>query len=394
MRERRLPPGAPAEEETWYGRHLCELTDTVRYDADGLPASYPWLRYDVNDRYPQVRELWRLQEDSNVVAGFAREGERAWFTTASGCVRCISVVDGKRLWSRQFGGKIFSTPAVGDGLLVFGCTDGCIYALDAGSGRVKWTVRAGKSVLASPVVFDGKVFIGASDGVFRALALESGREVWRFDGVEGFVECRAFVDAEQVVFGSWSGRLYSLDTGSGALQWTWRCERPSRMYSPAATWPVKACGRIFIAVPDRKVYALDARTGEELFRADGGREAIGLSSDGSTVLVKTMHNRSYAFRADVRCGRELLPEELAWSVPNGMGYEIGPSALVEIDGMVLTPSDKGNLFAFSLQDGSLMWVRKISVALVNPLEAWEEPDGVCILASAMDGIVTLLKVFK
>lgn len=410
VRERRLPPDGPAEELPWYGLRLQELTDTVRYDADGIPASYPWLRYDVNRQYPQVREEWRVQEDCNVVAGFAREGERAWYTTASGCVRCISVADGKRLWSKQFPGKIFSTPAACGGLVVFGCTDGCIYALDAGSGRVRWKCRAGKSVLASPVIFDGKVYIGASDGVFRALNLADGAPVWSFDGVDGFVECRAFVDAEQVVFGSWSGRLYSLDTQTGALQWTWRCERPSRMYSPAATWPVKACGRIFIAVPDRKVYALDARTGQEVFRADGGREAIGLSSDGTTVLVKTMFNSSYAFRADVRRDmngyeaalagppgicvpvRDLLPEELLWRVPNGMRYEIGPTALVEIGGMVLTPSDKGNLFALSLEDGSLQWIHKISLALINPLEVWEEEGSVCILASTMDGVVTLLKL--
>ena len=388
VRERRLPPGRPAEEMPWYGRRLAEVKDTVSYDADGIPASYPWLRYDVNRQYPQVREVWRVQEDCNVVAGFAREGDKAWYTTASGCVRCISVADGKRLWSKQFPGKIFSTPAAGGGLVVFGCTDGCIYALDAGSGRLRWKRRAGRSVLASPVIFDGKVFIGASDGVFRALALADGAPVWSFEDVEGFVECRAFVDSEQVVFGSWSGRLYSLDTQTGELQWEWRCERPSRMYSPAATWPVKAAGRIFIAVPDRKVYALDARSGQELFRVDGGREAIGLSSDGSTVLVKTMHNSSYAFRADAADGGDLL-----WRVPNGMGYEIGPTALVEIGGCVLTPSDKGNLFSFSLEDGSLQWIHKISLALINPLEVWEEEGSVCILASTMDGVVTLLKIF-
>jgi outer membrane protein assembly factor BamB len=65
----------------------------------------------------------------------------------------------------------------------------------------------------------------------------------------------------QVVFGTWANRLYSLDTRTGALQWTWKCAKPSRMYSPAATWPVKSAGKIFISVPDRCLYVLDARTG-------------------------------------------------------------------------------------------------------------------------------------
>ena len=382
------------QEETWYECSLAPVRDTVTYDADGIAASYPWMRYDVNARYPQVQEVWKFKDHSNIAAGFARRGRRAWYTTASGSVRCIRIGDGKQLWSKDFPGKIFSTPAVCGRYLIFGCTDGFIYALNARNGRTLWTARAGKSVLASPVIRDGRVFIGASDGIFRALDLRSGRELWRFDGVDGFVECRPFADGQQVVFGSWSNKLYSLDPQTGALQWTWRCKKSSRMYSPAATWPLKAAGRIFIAVPDRKVYALDAATGEELFRVDGGREAIGLSSDGTTVLAKTMHNTSYAFRADVpRPAAEELPNEsLLWRVPNGAHYEIGPTQLLELCGFVLTPTDKGNLIALSLADGSAQWYHKISTALINPLQAWKKGRSVYILASAMDGTVTLLRV--
>lgn len=392
--ERRLPLDAPAETVPWYEKELSPVRDTVSYDADGIASSYPWLRYDVNRQYPQVKEVWKTRDDANIVAGFARRGGRAWYTTASGTVRCIRIRNGRRIWSRDFPGKIFSTPAVSGRYLVFGCTDGCIYALNARTGRILWSVRAGKSVLASPVVRERTVYIGASDGKFRALDLRTGAERWTFDGVEGFVECRAYADAEQVVFGSWAGRLYSLDPATGELQWTWRCERPSRMYSPAATWPVKAAGRIFIAVPDRKVYALDAATGRQLFRVNGGREAIGLSSDGSTVLAKTMHNTSYAFRADVPAPKdgELPDSALLWRVPNGMHYEIGPTAIVELEGSVLTPSDKGNLFAYSIEDGSLQWCHKFSLALINPIEAWEKGRSVYILASAMDGTIVLLKI--
>ena len=62
--------------------------------------------------------------------------------------------------------------------------------------------------------------------------------------------------------------------------------------------------------------------------------------------------------------------------------------------MVITPTDKGNLFALDSRDGSLLWYHKISIALVNPVEAWEEKGRVCILASTMDGAVTLLETPK
>lgn len=383
--ERRIRDGKAEQLEPWYEKDLKPVKDTVTYDAAGLPASYPWMRYDVNTAFPQVKEVWKVREQANIVAGFARDDTRAWYTTASGQVCCIRLSDGGKLWTRQFPGKIFSTPALGDGLVVFGCTDGGIYAVDAESGSTRWTACAGKSVLGSPVIFDGNVFVGASDGTFRCLQLKDGTAVWTFDGVEGFVECRAWVDAQQVVFGTWENRLYSLDTRTGALQWIWKCAKPSRMYSPAATWPVKADGKIFISVPDRCLYVLDARTGEQVaVQPACAREAIGLSEDGRTVYTKSMWHRLFAWNA--------ADASAKWAVETSAGYEISPTALVEKDGVVLMPTDKGNLLAFSASDGSLLWKHKLSIAMINPLQAWTEQGSLQILASTMDGTITLLTI--
>lgn len=381
--ERRLYGSTTVQLEPWYTRRLAEVRDTVTYDADGLPASYPWMRYDVNNDSP-VSEVWRLKDDSNIVAGFAMSKGKAWYTTASGYVRCISVKDGGRIWSKRFPGKIFSTPAVQGKYLVFGCTDGNVYALNARNGKAIWKYAAGKSVLGSPVIFNGKVYVGASDGCFRAIDLKSGKAVWTYSDVQGFVECRAFVDKEQVVFGSWGNRLYSLDPQTGALQWEWKCEKPSRMYSPAAVWPVKAEGKIFIAVPDRRLYALDAATGKELRHYDkSAREAVGVSPDGKTVYCKSMWHTITSVDAATL--------GVNWQTQTGAGYEISPTPIERIGDEVIMPTDKGNIIGFSAVDGSRLWVRKVSIALVNPMKVWSEKGSVYILASTMDGTVTLLR---
>lgn len=381
--ERRLYGSTTVQLEPWYTRRLAEVRDTVTYDADGLPASYPWMRYDVNNDSP-VSEVWRLKDDSNIVAGFAMSKGKAWYTTASGYVRCISVKDGGRIWSKRFPGKIFSTPAVQGKYLVFGCTDGNVYALNSRNGKTIWKYAAGKSVLGSPVIFNGKVYVGASDGCFRAIDLKNGKAVWTYSDVQGFVECRAFVDKEQVVFGSWGNRLYSLDPQTGALQWEWKCEKPSRMYSPAAVWPVKAEGKIFIAVPDRRLYALDAATGNELRHYDkSAREAVGVSPDGKTVYCKSMWHTITSVDAATL--------GVNWQTQTGAGYEISPTPIERIGDEVIMPTDKGNIIGFSAVDGSRLWVRKVSIALVNPMKVWSEKGSVYILASTMDGTVTLLR---
>lgn len=379
--ERRLYGATPVLFEPWYRAALTPVRDTVTYDADGLPSGYPWMRYAVNRVPGPLNQVWKRTEDGNIAAGFAWYRTWGYYPTAAGTVRCLNLADGRPRWSKQFPGKIFSTPAVAEGILVFGCADGFVYALKARSGRLKWKYSVGKSVLGSPVIREGRVYIGASDGTFRALDLKTGKAVWTFGDVQGFVECKPRVDGEQVVFGSWGGRLYSLDPADGSLQWSWKSPRASRMYSPAATWPVKAAGKIFIAVPDRRLYALDARTGKEIKHFDNvAREAVGLSEDGKTVYCKAMSGKLTALDAETLAIR--------WQVDSGSGYDISPTAIVEAGGKVLLPTDKGNLLVFDTE-GRFLCARKISTALVNPLTVRTDPPCLRVLASTMDGTVVL-----
>ena len=393
--ERRIYGDTPVEFEPWFSYEFSESApaDTVHCDADGLPDSYPWMRYDVNKRYPQVRQVWKKSFEANIVAGFAVKGDKAYFPLASGTLKCISLKDGSTLWSRDFGGKIFSTPAVSGNTIVFGCTDGFVYAVKASDGSLRWKYRTGKSVLASPLIMNDIVYIGGSDNAFRALRLKDGSAVWTYDGVEGHIISTPYVDRNRVVFGSWGRRLYSLDPATGREQWVWTVDRNSRMYSPAHCVPVYGSGRIFVAVPDRRVYAIDAASGKEVFHVEGGRDALCVSEDGSTVFSKVMFGCAYAFPSDADVSGDILPDsERLWYVRDSLGYDIGTSALKEKDGVLLIPSDKGNIVALDASDGRLLWAHKVSLALINPLQVFYRKGKMTILASSMDGTVELMTV--
>ena len=367
--------------EPWYETDLKPVADTVTYDASGLPSDYPWMRYDVNDG--RVQAVWKIKETSNIASGFAVNDKYAFYATESGIVKCVSLNDGKEKWARQFPGKIFSTPALDGKILVFGCADGNIYGLKAKNGRLKWKHEANKSVLGSPAIRNGIAYIGSSDGIFRALNVKSGKTIWEYADVDGFVECRPFVDGEQVVFGTWANKLYSLDPATGSLQWIWQCKKPSRMYSPAAVWPVKSEGRVFIAVPDRRLYVIDAATGKEIKHFDGvARESVGISQDGSTIYCKSMWHKLTAI--------DSKSLNIKWQAETGTGYDISPTSIAQADEIgIIMPTDKGNLACFDARNGREQWKYKISIALVNPLAFTSEG---MLLASTMDGTITLLKI--
>ena len=259
------------------------MTDAPRWrpdpDADErhyLPEDYPWTRYAVNDSFPQVRVKWERNLHCDVGSGAAIRGDKVAVADEQGVVHMLNAFSGKELWTYATGGKIFSTPALGYDRLVVGSTDGFIYCLRIRDGSLIWRYACGKAVVASPVIRNGRVYCGASDGAFRALDLSSGGLIWKYGFVEGFVECRPYVDDAQVVFGDWANTLYSLDPATGELQWTWKSEG-TRLFSPAAVHPVKTAGRLYLVTPHRKSVCLDAATGKELWTALAG--GYGAASD-------------------------------------------------------------------------------------------------------------------
>ena len=375
--------------QTWFSMEFSDkpkyTPDTTSGNAYGLPKAYPFVNFSINDKYSQVKEIWRHQDEGDVGDGAVTDGRTVVYANTSGTVKALDLKTGKQLWAFTTDGKVFSTPAIAKGKVVIGSTDNNIYCLNLKNGSLVWKYECDKSVLATPVVQNGIVYCGSSDHVFRALKLKNGSLVWKYTGVKGFVECKPFIDKDQIVFGDWANTLYSLNPEDGSLQWQWTT-KGSRMYSPAAVYPVKADGKIFIVTPERKTYALDAKTGKQLWSAPGGRESIALNCDGSRIYVKNMYGRMHAFSTKGDQANEI------WNVPiEGQGYEIAPTSCAcdMVDGreVVFMPTDKGNVFCLDAKDASIIWIHKVSVALINSIVTL---PGRQLLVCTMDGVVTRL----
>ncbi|NTU94541.1 MAG: PQQ-binding-like beta-propeller repeat protein [Bacteroidales bacterium] len=336
------------------------------------------------------KAIFEWQDDSDIgSAAVMDENGRIYLANTKGVVKAFSAKSKQSvtnpIWQFATSGKIFSTPAISGGSLVVGSSDAYIYCINAKTGNLIWKVKAGKSVLASPTIFKGRVYIGASDGTFRAIDLKSGNLIWEYKNIKGFVEAKAYVDDKGVYIGSWGSTLYALNPDNGSLLWSWTNNK-GRGLSPAAVWPVKANGKIFIVTPERVTHALDATTGNELWRAKGGRESVGLSPDASVVYVKTMQDTVFAYNTiTFTDGR---PDRL-WASHTGFGYEIAPSPITSAYGFVFVPTDKGNIFVLNEKDGSVYGIIPFSGALIN----YVQPAGNRrILVSSMDGKVALLEL--
>ena len=418
---------------------------TIRMSS-GAPYNnaikYEHPQNTANSKYQEVKELWRIENSADIgcaaaiwrpgealvqpneganalptVSNKIKKGDIAIYADEAGYVYGLDAVTGSKLWSYRTDGKIFSSPAIGnlntstsgrkteggkgEGIAVIGSTDNYIYALTAKTGKLIWKFKCRKSVLGSANIYKGRVYIGASDGSMRALNLKNGKLIWENNEVKGFMEARPYVDNEQVVMGDWATNLYSFNPKNGKIQWVWSTKKSSMMLSPAEVWPVKSNGKIIFVTPERINYQIDAKTGELFAKSYGGRESIGLSPDGKYYFIKNMKDTVRAYKAgeisigtaQVQPSKSSVP--VKWQTITDYGYEIAPTPITcsvgngkENMGIAFIPTDKGNIYALNISDGSIAWEHRVAGALINYILPIGRNQ---LLVSTMDGIVTLLE---
>jgi hypothetical protein len=105
----------------------------------------------------------------------ALDGERVYFTTASGRVLAVARDDGRVVWQVQVGAPAIASPVVVDGVLLQGDCTGHLHAWDvAGSGEappsLRWSLDLGDCIESTPAVWRGWVYVGTREGYVYGIA--------------------------------------------------------------------------------------------------------------------------------------------------------------------------------------------------------------------------------
>lgn len=308
------------------------------------------------------RPLWTANTGAAVPSSPAVAGGRVFVQTRRGLVLALSAADGKVLWRTQTGddlpldwgyenGDMFiSSPAVADGLVLVGSGDGHLYALDTATGQGKWRVETGGRVRSSPAVADGTVYVGSLDGSVYAADLATGALKWRFDTQGHALSSARFgydrksiqsspaVADGLVYIGARDGSLYAIDAATGKQRW-----RADHGGSWVITGPAVWDGKVFVGSSDaRFLQAVDAQTGREVWRVPMPASVWSSPSiAGSTLYVGDTGGGVHAL--DAKSGKTL------WTFETGGGVFGAP---VPVDGAVLVTSSDGNLYALGAGEGA------------------------------------------
>jgi outer membrane protein assembly factor BamB len=271
------------------------------------------------------------------------------------------------LWQFKTGGRVFSSPVVADGLVFMGSNDHFLYALDAAKGTQVWKFSTDANVNSTPAVAQGVVYVLSLDGNAYALDEHTGKLLWKFQtggesrlnraGIYGLAPSREVVPdpwdfllssptvAQGVVyFGSGDHHVYALDARTGKQLWSF--EAADVVHSS----PAVVDGVVYIGCWDGTFYALHASTGQLAWKFTTGADAThfmqGIPGSPAvaegTVVFGSRDNNIYALSAQT--GKEL------WRQANSGSWVIASPA-IQAGVVYITTSDTFKLRALKLSTG-------------------------------------------
>ena len=172
------------------------------------------------------------------------------------------------------------------------------YAPDAiaePQGRLAWSAATGPATLAAPIVSDGRIYLGAH---FRIAILDadSGDELASLPATGPIGNSLALADG-RLYYAMPDRRLVARDAATGAIRWEYQM-------GDSASGPVSvANGIVYAGALNGTTYAVNADTGERIWRHDTLSEVRAPAAvSGQAAFVASADRSLYAL--DARTGQE------------------------------------------------------------------------------------------
>ncbi|MCX9025828.1 MAG: PQQ-binding-like beta-propeller repeat protein [Candidatus Methanoperedens sp.] len=189
----------------------------------------------------------------------------AYTGSKDGSFYAFDVQSGEPSWEILTGKVIESSPAMADGIFVFGSDGGLIIAIDTVTRKEKWRYDTGISdIISSPLIAAGSVFVGSNDGDIYALNTTNGALKWKYSTGSNVQSSPSYKDGT-IFAGSRDSSMYAIDAMTGNLKWK------SQTAGYVDSSPAISNDVVYFGSRNNLVYGLDANTGKLLWRNSTGQ---------------------------------------------------------------------------------------------------------------------------
>jgi eukaryotic-like serine/threonine-protein kinase len=264
----------------------------------------------------------------------------------------------------------------------------------ARSGSLVWQFATDAPIRAAPTVVDGTIFFGGTDGRLYALDSVTGAEHWRYDAGAPLGGA-PLVTADRVVFSDRANRVHAIDRATGAPEWRLDTGPDLPLKWGHEGWdyvlpsPVLAAGTVLVGSGDGHLYAIELATGRARWRfATAGRvrgsaavhDGVAWFGSGDGLLYGVSIQDGHEVRRFVTAGVTMDAAQFSFD-----RTQIQASPIIR-DGVLYLGSRDASLYALDLDTLEPRWTIEDGTAwVVGPVAVH---DGRVFVGRSGSGMVT------
>ena len=236
---------------------------------------------------------------------------------------------------------------------------GHVYAFDRETGTVRWKARTQPYGFPTDFARSGASLFAANfAGELLAIDTSTGAVRWKYSGKAMGPEMLPLAPAaseSRVFFAERSGKVSALDSKSGGVVWSRELKEQIR------TSVLLAGSSLYLGTAGKRVFAIDSGDGKVLAEHSIEDAPAGKPTAAGDAIYLLAGGDQKCCSSVVSLDRSLKQVRWTQKAPEGAQWD-SPRPLVWKDSL-LVGTDRGELHAFKLTDGSLLWKRQFKGAI-------------------------------
>ncbi|MHC4323055.1 MAG: outer membrane protein assembly factor BamB family protein, partial [Planctomycetota bacterium] len=170
--------------------------------------------------------VWTYETDNYINGSPAVSNQQTVFGGCDAMIHVVSLIDGSSAAQIDSGSYIAASAAFLDGEVYVGNYDNIFMKADIAAGKVVWEYAGSDApFFSSPAVGENVVVFGGRDERVHCVGRDDGKVVWTFQ-TRGEVDSSPVICGDKVVVGSEDGRLYMIRLSDGIGVWSYEIGQP------------------------------------------------------------------------------------------------------------------------------------------------------------------------
>jgi outer membrane protein assembly factor BamB len=283
-----------------------------------------------------LAQAWLFTTNSAAAAAPAVVGGSAYVTNKTGTLFALDTASGAPFWTYTIpsNAAIRTTPAVGNGDVVFGADDETIYRVAASTGAPIGSETL-DGIPTSPALADGKIFVGTTNGTIYAIDESTGTTLWS-QPVGAAIDVAPALDSAKglVIVGDAGGHVTALAAKTGK-----RVYAASTGGAQVTAPPSVSSGKIFVGASDGILRAFNESSGHLDWSYNAGAAIDAVALAGVDAFAGTARSLVEVRQAD---GKQISNVHVGGGV-TGIANTIGVTVIETADGNLELFKDAGGL---------------------------------------------------